>query len=108
LAGFELLIVDQLQFVGVLRVFFVRESLSARSRATSDTKLEASAMGRAAEFAYNGTFFDSPYVPYIGYERDLGTFTVIVDQSPTRAGIDPYSKLIDRISDDDMIDLTQR
>jgi len=24
-----------------------------------------------AEFAYNGTFFDSDYVPYIGYNRDM-------------------------------------
>ncbi len=34
------------------------------------------------------------------------TFTVIVDQKPTRAGIDPYNKLIDRIADDNMMDIT--
>ncbi|WP_236657356.1 hypothetical protein [Acidisarcina polymorpha] len=33
------------------------------------------------------------------------TFEVVVDQMPTRAGIDPYNKLIDRISDDNMIDV---
>jgi ABC-2 type transport system permease protein len=27
-----------------------------------------------------------------------------VDQMPTRAGIDPYNKLIDRIPDDNIID----
>jgi len=31
----------------------------------------------------------------------------VVDQLPTRAGIDPYNKLIDRIADDNMIDITQ-
>ena len=36
------------------------------------------------------------------------TFTIVVDQQPTRAGIDPYNKLIDRIADDNMIDVTQQ
>ena len=35
-------------------------------------------------------------------------FTIVVDEKPTRAGIDPYNKLIDRISDDNMIDVTQQ
>jgi hypothetical protein len=35
------------------------------------------------------------------------TFTIVVDKEPTRAGIDPYNKLIDRISDDNMIDVTK-
>jgi hypothetical protein len=39
--------------------------------------------------------------------RDHETFTIVVDQPPTRAGIDPYNKLIDRISDDNMIDITE-
>lgn len=33
------------------------------------------------------------------------TFTITVDQQPTRAGIDPYNKLIDRIADDNLIDI---
>jgi len=36
------------------------------------------------------------------------TFTIVVDQQPTRAGIDPYNKLIDRIADDNMIDITRK
>ena len=32
-------------------------------------------------------------------------FTIVVDEQPTRAGIDPYNKLIDRIADDNMIDV---
>ncbi len=33
------------------------------------------------------------------------TFEIVVDQPPTRAGIDPYNKLIDRNSDDNLIDV---
>jgi ABC-2 type transport system permease protein len=35
------------------------------------------------------------------------TFEIVVDQLPTRAGIDPISKLIDRIPDDNTIDVTK-
>jgi ABC-2 type transport system permease protein len=35
------------------------------------------------------------------------TFEIVVDQMPTRAGIDPYNKLIDRIPDDNMIDIAK-
>jgi hypothetical protein len=36
------------------------------------------------------------------------TFTIVVDKEPTRAGIDPYNKLIDRIADDNMIDVAKQ
>lgn len=36
------------------------------------------------------------------------TYTIIVDQMPTRAGIDPYNKLIDRNEDDNEIDVTKQ
>jgi len=32
----------------------------------------------------------------------------VVDQKPTRAGIDPYNKLIDRNADDNMIDVSSQ
>ena len=35
-------------------------------------------------------------------------FEVVVDKMPTRAGIDPYNKLIDRIPDDNMIDVVKQ
>ncbi len=41
----------------------------------------------------------------IAQERQ--SFTIVVDQRPTRAGIDPYNKLIDRIADDNMIDVSE-
>jgi hypothetical protein len=36
------------------------------------------------------------------------TYTVVVAERPTRAGIDPYNKLIDRIADDNLIDVTEK
>jgi ABC-2 type transport system permease protein len=36
------------------------------------------------------------------------SFTMIVDQLPTRAGIDPYNKLIDRNADDNVTDVTRQ
>ncbi|MDB4909421.1 MAG: hypothetical protein JWO39_244 [Gemmatimonadetes bacterium] len=35
-------------------------------------------------------------------------FTIVVDERPTRAGIDPYNKLIDRIADDNVIDVATK
>ncbi len=37
--------------------------------------------------------------------QERQSFTFIVNERPTRAGIDPYNKLIDRIPDDNMIDV---
>jgi protein-disulfide isomerase-like protein with CxxC motif len=36
------------------------------------------------------------------------TFEILVDQMPSRAGIDPYNKLIDRIPDDNIIDIARQ
>jgi len=40
--------------------------------------------------------------------RDHQTFNLVVDERPTRAGIDPYNKLIDRVADDNMIDVSEQ
>ncbi|HEY2145745.1 MAG TPA: hypothetical protein VGH12_06725, partial [Steroidobacteraceae bacterium] len=48
---------------------------------------------------------------YMRREKITGehqTFTIVVDQRPTRAGIDPYNKLIDRNADDNWMDITER
>jgi ABC-2 type transport system permease protein len=39
--------------------------------------------------------------------KEKQTFEIIVDQMPTRAGIDPYNKLVDRNADDNIIDITK-
>jgi ABC-2 type transport system permease protein len=36
------------------------------------------------------------------------TFEIVVDPMPTRAGIDPDNKLIDRIPDDNIIDIAKQ
>ncbi len=40
--------------------------------------------------------------------QERQTFAIVVDQQPTRAGIDPYNKLIDRIADDNMVDVSHQ
>jgi hypothetical protein len=40
--------------------------------------------------------------------REQNTFEILVREAPTRAGIDPYNKLVDRIADDNMIDITRQ
>jgi hypothetical protein len=46
------------------------------------------------------------YMQKVRMTQEHNTYTIVVDQKPTRAGIDPYNKLIDRIADDNMIDVT--
>ena len=45
---------------------------------------------------------------YLKKEKIIQTFEIVVDQMPTRAGIDPYNKLIDRIPDDNMLDIVKQ
>ena len=40
--------------------------------------------------------------------QEQKNFEIIVDEEPTRAGIDPYNKLVDRIADDNMIDVEKQ
>jgi ABC-2 type transport system permease protein len=40
--------------------------------------------------------------------QEHATYSFVVDQQPTRAGIDPYNKLVDRIADDNMMDVSRR
>jgi len=40
--------------------------------------------------------------------QEQTTFEIIVNEEPTRAGIDPYNELVDRIVDDNMIDVTKQ
>lgn len=40
--------------------------------------------------------------------QEQNSFEIVVDEEPTRAGIDPYNKLVDRIADDNMIDVTKQ
>jgi ABC-2 type transport system permease protein len=109
-------------------VLYDNKTVSATSRRTPEGKYlvtlnveahkyEADADGAEkplplADFIEIGVFSgkkDEEKPLYVKKERITGehsTFTILVDEPPTRAGIDPYNKLIDRIADDNMIDIT--
>jgi hypothetical protein len=40
--------------------------------------------------------------------QERQTYTILVDEKPTYAGIDPYNKLIDRIADDNMLEVSDK
>ena len=110
-------------------VLYDNKALSATSEKTPDGKYKVTLKIRARKVQADGNGAETP-MPLADYidvgvftgkkdeERPLllrkekitqedQTFTFIVDQQPTRAGIDPYNKLIDRIADDNMIDVTK-
>ncbi len=111
-------------------VLYDNKALSATSEKTRDGKYKVTLNVQARKVQADGNGVESP-MPLADYidigvfkgkkdeeqplylkkeklTREHQTFTVIVGQPPTRAGIDPYNKLIDRISDDNMIDVTKR
>jgi ABC-2 type transport system permease protein len=111
-------------------VLYDNKAISAVSEKTSDGKYKVTLSVQARKVQADGNGAESP-MPLADY-IDIGvftgkkdeekplymkkekltqehqTFTVVVDQQPTRAGIDPYNKLIDRIADDNMIDVTKQ
>jgi hypothetical protein len=111
-------------------VLYDNKALSAVSQKTSDGKYKVTldVQARKAQADGNGTETPVPLADYIEIgifkgkkdeekplylkkeklTREHETFTIVVDHAPTRAGIDPYNKLIDRNSDDNMIDITNR
>jgi ABC-type transport system involved in multi-copper enzyme maturation permease subunit len=109
-------------------VLYDNKALSATSQKASDGKYKVTLKVQARKFQADGNGVETamPLADYIeigvftgkkNEEKPLymkkekisqehETFTIVVDQQPTRAGIDPYNKLIDRIADDNMIDVT--
>jgi len=110
-------------------VFYDNKAVSATSQKMPDgkykvtlqvqaRKLEADGNGAEtrvplADFIEIGVFSgkkDEEKPLYLKKEKlteEHKTFVITVDQPPTLAGIDPYNKLIDRIADDNMIDVTR-
>ena len=111
-------------------VLYDNKALSATSQKTADGKYKVTLNVQARKVQADGNGVETP-MPLADY-IDIGvftghndddekplymkrekltqehqTFTIIVDQQPTRAGIDPYNKLIDRISDDNVIDIAK-
>jgi ABC-2 type transport system permease protein len=111
-------------------VLYDNKTLTATSRKTADGRYEVTLDVQARKVQADGNGVESPmplndYIEigvfngkkdeeqplYLKKEKFTGerrSFTIVVDKPPTRAGIDPYNKLIDRISDDNMIDVTAK
>jgi ABC-2 type transport system permease protein len=111
-------------------VLYDNKAISATSQKTPDGKYKVTLEVQARKLQADGNGAETP-LPLADYieigvfsgkkdeEKPLylkkeklteehKTFVIVVDQPPTLAGIDPYNKLIDRIADDNMIDVTQR
>jgi aminopeptidase N len=111
-------------------VLYDNKAISATSQKTPDGKYKVTleVQARKSQADGNGVETRVPLADYIEIgvfsgkkdeEKPLylkkeklteehRTFEIVVDQQPTLAGIDPYNKLIDRVADDNMIDVTQR
>lgn len=111
-------------------ILYDNKALSATSEKTADGKYKVTLDVQARKTQADGNGVESP-MPLNDYieigvfsgtkdeEKPLylkkeklttgrRTFVITVDQQPTLAGIDPYNKLIDRISDDNMIPVTHK
>jgi hypothetical protein len=108
-------------------VLYDNKAVSATVTPTSDhkykvkltvqaRKVKADGNGNEASMAMNDYIdvgvFNGPkdeekplYLEKKKFTGEDQTFEITVDQMPTRAGIDPYNKLVDRIADDNMIDV---
>ncbi|MBV9762137.1 MAG: hypothetical protein JO340_16355 [Acidobacteriaceae bacterium] len=111
-------------------VLYDNKALSATSQKTGDGKYKVTLQVQARKVQADGNGNESPmplgdyieigvfkgkkdeeqplYIEKEKLTRDRQTFTIVVNEPPTRAGIDPYNKLIDRISDDNMIDVSKQ
>jgi ABC-2 type transport system permease protein len=109
-------------------VLYDNKALSSTWKRTADGKYQVTLNVEARKVMADGNGFETPmpmadfidigvfsgnkdeekplYMQREKISREHMTFTIVVDQQPSRAGIDPYNKLIDRISDDNMIDVS--
>ena len=111
-------------------VLYDNKAVSATSRKLADGRFEVTLDVQARKVQADGNGIESPmtladyidvgvftgakdeekplYMKREKLTQEHQRFTIVVDQQPTRAGIDPYNKLIDRIADDNMIDVTKQ
>jgi ABC-2 type transport system permease protein len=111
-------------------VLYDNKAISATSRKMPDGKYQTTleVQARKSQADGNGAETRMPLADYIEigvfsgkkdeekplylkrekFTAERKTFVITVGQQPTLAGIDPYNKLIDRIADDNMIDVTRQ
>lgn len=111
-------------------VLYDNKTISAKSERAADNKYKVTLQVQARKLQADGNGAESrmPLSDYIEIgvfsgKRDeekplylkkekmtdeYKTFVIVVEQPPTLAGIDPYNKLIDRVSDDNMINVAKQ
>jgi hypothetical protein len=111
-------------------VLYDNKALSATVSETPDKKYKVTVTVQARKLKSDGNGVETPMpmndfidvglftgkkdhekVLYLKREKftaEKQTFEIMVDQMPTRAGIDPQNKLIDRDADDNTMDVTKR
>jgi hypothetical protein len=111
-------------------VLYDNKAISATSQKTADGKYKVTLEVQARKVQADGNGAETPvaladyieigvfsgkkdeekplYLKKEKFTEEHKTFVIIVDQQPTLAGIDPYNKLIDKNSDDNMIDVTKQ
>jgi hypothetical protein len=111
-------------------VLYDNKALSATYTQTADHKYKVTLTVQARKMRSDGSGNESPmplhdlidigvftgkkdeekplYLQKVWLTGPTQTFDIVVNQPPTRAGIDPYNKLIDRDSDDNWIDVTKQ
>ena len=110
-------------------VLYDNKAVSATVTATSDNKYKVTLKVTSRKIKSDGSGNESPmplhdlidigvftgkkdeekplYLKKEWITQPSQTFEIVVDRMPTRAGIDPYNKLIDRDSDDNLIDVSK-
>ena len=110
-------------------VLYDNKALTATVTPTADHKFKVTLTAQARKVKADGNGNESPmplndYIEvgvfkgkkdeekplYLKKEKltqEQNTFEIVVDEMPTRAGIDPYNKLVDRDADDNMIDVSK-
>jgi aminopeptidase N len=108
-------------------VLYDNKAVTATAVATSDHRFKVTLTVQARKNQSDGSGVETPmalddaidigvfsgrkgheqplYVKKERITRERQTFEIIVDRKPTRAGIDPFNKLIDRNSEDNLMDV---
>ena len=111
-------------------VLYDNKALTATVTPTADHKYKVTLVVQARKVKADGNGNESPmplndyidvgvfsgkkdeekplYLKREKFTQEKNTFEIVVDEMPTRAGIDPYNKLVDRIADDNLIDVTKQ
>jgi ABC-2 type transport system permease protein len=110
-------------------VLYDNKALAATVTLTADHKFKVSLAVQARKVKADGNGNESPmplndyieigvfkgkkdeeqplYLRKVKFTQEQNAFEIVVDEMPTRAGIDPYNKLIDRVADDNLMDVAK-